>query len=403
MKILSIIVTLIGLCFTITNFVPISAIPVLLVFLVPIFLYRKSSFGYVFVSLFSMLLYFAVSALYYSPESLFDYNFYRRDGNVFITFPALLTLLLFEYKLNINKLFDSFIFFVTFINIILLVISVHHGEYYRLFLAHNAAGGFLMMIASFSLGKLLSKVTLLNIFVLIINFLSLLATDSRGSLLGFFSAAIMLFCYIKGNEKKAVLLFCLAQLFLYAWLYNNAPYNFLDMEFDHYDSELLDVYGIFERAWTFVTRGFYIWPRAIYLFLQSPFLGTGFGSYNDLPYHFIGIENLFVYNDSVLIYDDHHAHNTFLHVLAENGILGLCLLLSFIYSCNKYIKKITNKHIMYSLYLGLWAAIFSSVTEHRFFTPSQMLPFVFLFGLSHVSRHATDVKINKKSNKENYI
>lgn len=401
MKIISIIVAFIGLFFSFTNFIPISATPVILIFFIPFFILGRNRFNYIFISLFFMLSYFFISGLLYSPEAFFEYEFYRRDGNVFVTFSFLLTLVLFRYKLNINMVFDYFLYATTVINFCCLIMhfTIGNSLYKFFFIGHNAAGGFLMMLTAISLSKLLSKHSVTNFLIFSINLVGLLATDSRGSIIGLFSAMVMLFAYKKGYEKKGIAIFFVLQLLLYSFLYINAPSGFLSYAYNTYDKSLSYNDWDLSRLSTVIIRGFYLWPLAIYLFLKSPILGTGFGSYNDVPYDLVGKDNFFMYNDGTVYFDDHHAHNTYLHVLAENGIIGLILLIFFIYSCNQYIKTIHEKYVFNSLYLCLWCAIFSSVTEHRFFTPSQMLPFSILLGLSHIaSNYRSKICYQIKSN-----
>lgn len=57
------------------------------------------------------------------------------------------------------------------------------------------------------------------------------------------------------------------------------------------------------------------WPRAWRNFESSPVTGIGFGRYNDEP--------------PVVRNDDKHAHNSYLHWMAEGGILGLGAMVVF--------------------------------------------------------------------------
>lgn len=400
MKKCIILVTLIGLLFTFTNFIPISAIPALLIIFIPFLVCAKSKYNLLFVSLLFLQIYLFVSTLFYAPESLLEYDFYRRDGNVFITFSPLLVLLLLKGKINIEKIFDAFLYSSTLINFLCLVtyflssgtINGRNGIYLFLFIGHNAAGGFLMVLTAISIARLLTRCTLTSQIIFVINFVALIATNSRGSILAIFCSVIMLMAYKVNYEKFLIFMFAFLQIFLYGWLYVNAPSDFLYASYNTYDPNIFENNFNLNRLSTFIIRGFYLWPRAIYLFLESPIVGTGFGSYNDVPYNFVGVDGFFVYNDAKMIFDDHHAHNTFLHVLAETGILGMVLLITFMFYCEKYIKTIKNKYIFLGLYLSLWGAIFSSVTEHRFFTPSQMLPFVLLLGLTHLGGNQVDVE-----------
>lgn len=397
MNLLIIIIFIISLFASITNIIPLSASYGILSIFIPFiilkkFLLKESKINKILFYVILMLGYFFISTLIYAPESFLEYDFYRRDGNVFITFLPLLILLYFKFKINVENIIKSFIYFATMINLIFLCIFFVTGGtiwfyeenvYHFLFEAHNAAGGFLMMLTAFSLGLYLRYKNNYNLFILFINLLGLYETNSRGSILAFIFSIIMLYSLKKGYEKYLANLFIIGQIIIYSFIYINAPYNFLDeslFSVDIIDNDFID------RGGTFINRGFYLWPRAIYLFLQSPILGIGFGGYNDLPYNLDGIAGLLMYNaPSIYIFSDAHAHNTFLNVLSETGIVGLIILVMLLLSINSFIKSINNKFLFHILYLGLWSAIFSSVTEHRLFTPSQMIPYFIILGLVYVS------------------
>ena len=403
MNLFIITIFIISLFATVTNIIPLSVSYSILSIFIPFivlkkFLLKETKIDKILFYLILMLGYFFISTLIYAPESFFEYDFYRRDGNVFITFLPLLILLNFNFKIDIECVIKSFIYFATMINLIFLCIFFvtggtiwFHEEniYHFLFEAHNAAGGFLMILTAFSLGLYLRYKNSYNLFILFINLLGLYETNSRGSIIALFFSIVMLCALKKNREKLLIKIFVIGQIFLYGYLYMNAPYNFLDetlFDVDMIDNDFMD------RGGTFIARGFYLWPRAIYLFLQSPILGTGFGSYNDLPYNLDGIAGLLMYNaPSIYVFSDAHAHNTFLHVLSETGIVGLIILVMLLLSINSFIKNINNKFIFYILYLGFWGAVFSSVTEHRLFTPSQMVPYIIILGLVYASKNKNNI------------
>jgi O-antigen ligase len=71
------------------------------------------------------------------------------------------------------------------------------------------------------------------------------------------------------------------------------------------------------------------WSYAIKEFGRSPFLGAGFGRFNDLGVKFSGVPGLYYVgvsgqnNPGIL-----QAHNSYLQMLAETGVIGLALLLA---------------------------------------------------------------------------
>lgn len=92
-----------------------------------------------------------------------------------------------------------------------------------------------------------------------------------------------------------------------------------------------------------------MWHYAIDVFKEHPFIGTGLGA---LP-AFTG--NFMIREESKPIWDvakGDHIHNTFLQILAENGIVGLSAFLFFLYSA---IKSMWRK--MYHNNIRIWAQI----------------------------------------------
>jgi hypothetical protein len=137
------------------------------------------------------------------------------------------------------------------------------------------------------------------------------------------------------------------------------------------------------RSHTIALRAFYLWPRAWHLFKQSPLIGTGFGSYNDLPYRLEGSLPLVQVNrPPEPVFSDAHAHHTFLHVLAETGLLGFVLLVFLLVKIYRFIRTLPEDRLRVGFELVFWIAVLSSLTEHRLFTPSQMLPFTIILGLA---------------------
>ncbi len=87
-------------------------------------------------------------------------------------------------------------------------------------------------------------------------------------------------------------------------------------------------------------RAYENWPRGLFAFLRSPIFGIGVGALNDFP--------LVLKEDSLLqlnaggniIYDSSHAHHTYLHILGEQGIVGLFLFLMMWVHFYRFIKEL---------------------------------------------------------------
>jgi O-antigen ligase len=130
-------------------------------------------------------------------------------------------------------------------------------------------------------------------------------------------------------------------------------------------------------------RVFYTFPRAYYLFQHSPVFGTGVGSFDDQPYQFQEIVPYVAYNaQPQKTHSDNHAHHSYLHILAEQGIIGLLVFLFFWFYLFLYLLRLKHKPMIRDfLLVAFFTITFASFTEHRITTPSMMLPFTIPLGL----------------------
>jgi O-antigen ligase len=98
-----------------------------------------------------------------------------------------------------------------------------------------------------------------------------------------------------------------------------------------------------------------VWVYAAKRFIQSPVFGIGFGRYNDFNLNLEGIKGVayFALGGNQVI-NESTAHNTYLHVLAESGIVGLFLLMWFWRSIFLRLRRAENKYpsgsVMYSYF-----------------------------------------------------
>ncbi|CAN5836803.1 hypothetical protein BH23GEM3_BH23GEM3_00810 [soil metagenome] len=381
---------------TVTNLVPLSAGLALPAVLAPFLLVRRRTVPRITAALALLLGYFSVWTVIYDPASLAEYAFFRRDGNVFITYAPLLFLSLLHLDLRLDSLVRAFLYVAGALNVVFLgiyavtggtIFFYEEGIYHFLFHAHNAAGGFLAVTTAMSAGYFYATREGRFLLLTATNFLGLLAADSRGSMLGLLMALGIVFVLRGRFMRTAVLAMIVVQLAGVVALHRiSSPEIFLR----DYPGELDFEGGAFDalpRVHTVALRALYLWPRAWHLFQASPLVGTGFGSYNDLPLALEGMPPLYRTNQpDIVVHSDAHAHHTFLHVLAETGVLGLGLLIGFLVQARRFILSIRLPALRYAFELVLWVNIVSSFTEHRLFTPSQMLPFVILLGLAVANR-----------------
>ena len=80
-----------SLVFTITNYAFLSCLFIVLSLVAIIFMASPTlKLTRLHLAIISLYIYFLFSVLFYSPSALIDFDFYRRDGNFFITFLPML-------------------------------------------------------------------------------------------------------------------------------------------------------------------------------------------------------------------------------------------------------------------------------------------------------------------------
>lgn len=381
----------ISMLFTVTNFIPLSLTFACFLLCIPFLMAQEKVWHKLILATTILLLYFFVWTLVYDSPALINYSFYRRDGNVFATLLPIILFGLMKIPFNIEKLAIYFVYLTAFLNFFGMLaykfwsfgLDYHGGCYCSFFLTHNAAGGFLSMLTALSIGLWVYSKSKVALLCLIINGAALYMSDSRGSLLALMGAVFIYFLLKEKYVKTVVGLSVLATIAIVWTTYPMWEASGRDLSYVSADADVLDqaVKLNFERSYTFVDRALFLWPRAVYLWLQSPLIGTGYGSYNDLPYQLEGIRHLLMINyPAEYIYSDGHAHHSFFHILGETGLIGLILTVIMLVIMRKFILELESKFLRTSLALMFWVAVWSSMTEHRLFTPSQMLPFTLLLG-----------------------
>lgn len=128
-----------------------------------------------------------------------------------------------------------------------------------------------------------------------------------------------------------------------------------------------------------------LWDKAITLFKQSPIFGIGYGRYNDVQWHFDSLRLsgkpgiLAFYTQQNFVYNDTNAHSSYLHFLAETGIVGLLLILVFWIACfavtlraYRNSKNTFNSKVYLSVLGGIFTLFFLSFTENYMTAPTVM-------------------------------
>ncbi len=414
------VILIIGLYGTFTNIIFISAIPslwaVILVPFVFVFKRQKITFKKYHIYLWLFFSIVLISTLFYYPKSFIEYDFYRYDGNFIISYLPMLIFPFFNIKINIHKILKNFIFFVIAVNLIVYAyyiiqtkggVILHPTEegntFTPFFKATNASGGFYSILGSLVLSFFLEKKKYVYLFYFILVLFFLWSSTSRGSILGLGLGIFLFFQY--RARRTWIIYVCVGLIVLVQTIiiYNTYPlYNSYLKESDNIalDSRLFiqENYGSqTSKESNVYIRAFDTWPRGIALFLNSPIFGSGFGSVNDLPLTLNrGVPGLFSYNDSKDKYfNDSHAHHSYIHFLAELGIVGLVIFLLFWINLFQYIESIfffSTSVVKNFLLITMFNISIMSFTEHRITTPSNVLTFVIVFSLvamdsNYVKKH----------------
>jgi O-antigen ligase len=259
--------------------------------------------------------------------------------------------------------------------------SLSAGIFHGFFRAHNAAGAIYSIAALISFALLARGKTpsLLSwpAFWFATNVIGIVLTQSRTAYVAFLATLLIMFFRQREFFKRSIKYACPILLpLLYLLLVQPA--------ITHRAEEVSDL-----EDPNIVTR-FVYYQRAIDDFTLSPIVGTGFGRFNDQLKIYSGVPGLLYFaTGGVSVEDDSHAHNSYLHFLAEGGIVGLALMLTVWIATFRWIGR--QRHIFEEgsfgscFALGIQACIvlefFMSFTEHMMGTAVSALTIFTFVGL----------------------
>jgi O-antigen ligase len=135
---------------------------------------------------------------------------------------------------------------------------------------------------------------------------------------------------------------------------------------------------------------FYYYGRALEDFVQSPIIGTGFGRFNDDLKIYSGIPHLFyIATGGAVVNDDSHAHNSYLHFLAEGGIVGLTLMLGIWLATLRWLVLVKDSFkqdsfgwmFAHGVQACVVLELFMSLTEHMMGTAVSSLTVFTMVGM----------------------
>ncbi|RDU97327.1 O-antigen ligase family protein [Trinickia dinghuensis] len=391
-------VSLIALFFSVTNFVPVSAIG-----FVPIALCGWRFFGRRYPAFMTPLVMFTafaiLSTLYYNPESFLEFDFYRHDGNFFVSYLPILAGCVYMHRWDLNKILRRFYYFAVLINVPfylwyvaqngVLTIFRHPADTFgSYFIARNAAGGFLAILLCLGISCFSMKRSRTLLALMAANAMMLFSTYSRGSMFGI----LVLLPYVVFGRKRWMLATMVAGLIAaslaIAWYHTHSGTDYMGYQFSISNSD--------EKVANLDIRYEWLWPRALAYFRQSPIIGMGFGSFDDqiaLVVHYFGLFGRAI--GVTAEHSDSHAHNSYLNILAELGVVGLTMMLAFYWRLVGWCQQGTRAAMREQgrnfvafrfVELGSVCLLAMSATEHRLTTPSNMLPIALVLSLLLASR-----------------
>lgn len=380
------IISILALIFSVTNLVYASILPLLLFPLAFVALFVNNLIvpKYIYI-LWLLILYIIISTFFYDKTALLDFSFYRRDGNFFIAYGIFFTICMLGIKKDPREDIKKSLFIICIASVIGFFVGHNEGGlvHFFLFEAHNAAGGFYGVMTALSIGFFIQNRSKIYLFYSALFGICLLTSDSRGTLLALVITGLLYFFL---RFKKPFVYFIglvVGHILILSWTYPLWVQSGKPIEIGVFEGNL-NVDNV-NRGGTIVDRVMNLWPRAVDNFLNSPIVGQGFGSYDDRDYTYIEIlPFLSVKHGQMIQHSDSHAHNSFLNILAELGLAGFIIFLVFFILIYKEIEKVDfwAKDLSLALKFAFWVCIFSSATEHRLTTPSQMIPFFIILALA---------------------
>ena len=384
MKLLTYIIVAGGLFASLTNLVPLSLLPFFwAALLLPVLgarlfrLHKVTAWA---------LLYYAISLislLIYDPAALISPEFYRYDGNFLVSFLPLLVLPVFGRTGNYD-IGKAVKIFVTLSLIVCTPVVVYQelsqSSVSGLFFTTNAFGGFLMAVIAFSVAWLIGdRNKKVAVLALILSSTMLMLSLSRGSLLGICLGVVSLWALKSG--RKWVISGLIGSIVLVQGAILSVTYPVYIASGGATFELVQEVAGSLKEL-NILIRAYENWPRGLYLFFHSPLVGAGVGSANDVPFQFEHQTGIQFNGGPNRVYNDAHAHHTYIHLLAEQGIVGLLVFLGMWRAVFRAIRENGRQtKVGDGLTILFWALTFASFTEHRIPSPSNAFPFILIFVL----------------------
>jgi O-antigen ligase len=329
-------------------------------------------------------------------DNFVSYDFVRNDGAMLISYTAIIFFLGWPLKIQqcrtLWMVFLGALSFLAFAAIAQahslplsgifapLRLLEDGGMFNGWYRAHNTAGGVYGVAAVLAFALVqesgLTRKEKAFRWVLLLGCLGgLVQTYSRGGFLGFVAGAAIVFPLSKLRQSLKIGLTVGAAVFAILVMTN---------------SGLARLDSITDRDYGTNAERIVLWKDALEDFADSPLIGVGYGRYNDLGTQYWGSKGIvWVMTKGKIVNSDNHAHNSYLHFLAEGGIVGLWITMWVWWAAWKELSFFMSHFPRSRLYWlekgaagALVAALVQAFTEHAIGRGSVVLVLDALIGLT---------------------
>lgn len=376
---------------------------------------RAQRFDKIFVLTILNYFYWLLSAFLVgsiSPYDLLNPEIYSGEGRIFIYYLPLLIFIFLPVKLRyIESLVPVFKVFAIMSLVLFLIWRTtglsaisggRAGNLYGFMTSHHASGAMFSIIALMLIVNGLYKGNRQTLFLGVATLLPMFASASRSSVLGLL--AVSLWYIARRQSFKTLLLSTLTLSLLLSTVPVVAPHMY-ERTVGILNTETIDdiVSTIGASNWepglekeiegtaqNVLSRALF-WGYAYKKFIDSPFFGIGFGRWNDTDLEYEGRQGVsYVATEGNKRFSVGNAHNSYFHLLAESGVLGLILMLNLwrlIYvRLRRYQHMCREEPMSYGYYeacQGLMIfALTGSLFGHWMAAPAIGLPVMVLVGMA---------------------
>lgn len=307
-----------------------------------------------------------------NENTFLSYKFWSEEGRIFLYYVPLLAFLIMRLPSRVHNYIIKLISFIAGTSLILLLIYVlSSGEYFTFkdttvfvgtLTSHTGAGSFFGGVSIFLIlyGVMCRKKKLTILGLLMI--LPTVATISRQAVVAMVGTMVwFMFSTRKIKELKRfrsyfikisailiiIILFAVSifphNIRRFSEMFSRDVYSTIlqTMKYSDWEPGKRKAAGGIDWKYNNIQTRVLLWDYAVQKFISSPIVGIGMFRYNDTDLKFSGIpflvypatEGVLYHSAQIemnpketVILSPGNAHNSYLHILAETGVIGLALM-----------------------------------------------------------------------------